>query len=206
MPITLHGVRFGYHPDELVLAGIDMELRPGDLVAVTGPSGSGKSTLLQIIGGLLNPQGGTIENRPRPQDVGWVFQIPTALGRRTALDNVIVSLLGERIGERQYRTQALGALESVGLSGKAHQPAHSLSGGELQRVQLARALVSAPPLVIADEPTAQLDRRSTEAVLRALVRARAATSTVVIATHDNQVAQACDRRLRLVDGVITGGH
>ncbi|MFO7549456.1 MAG: ATP-binding cassette domain-containing protein [Acidimicrobiia bacterium] len=177
-----------------------MRLDLGQVIAVTGPSGSGKTTLLQLIGGLLHPQRGTIEGRPPPETIRWVFQTPTVLGRRTVLDNLLLGLHQRRLDTPTAAATARQALVAIGLGQLASRAAGSLSGGETQRVQIARALVGRPPLVLADEPTGQLDRSNTEQVIASLAALSTSDSTVVVASHDPLVAEACDRRFELRDG------
>lgn len=200
MSLNLRDVLFSYPGEPPVLRIEDLSLDPGQVVAVTGPSGSGKTTLLQLIGGLLQPQQGTIEGRPPLELIRWVFQIPTVLGRRTVLDNLLLGVHHCRFDTPIAVANARRALDATGLDQLADRPASSLSGGEIQRVQIARALVSSPPLVLADEPTGQLDRANTERVVSSLVAISTLDSTVVVATHDPLVADACDRRFELQNG------
>jgi ABC-type lipoprotein export system ATPase subunit len=200
MSLILRGVVFGYPGGPPVLNIEQMRLDLGQVIAVTGPSGSGKTTLLQLIGGLLHPQRGTIEGRPPPETIRWVFQTPTVLGRRTVLDNLLLGLHQRRLDTPTAAATARQALVAIGLGQLASRAAGSLSGGETQRVQIARALVGRPPLVLADEPTGQLDRSNTEQVIASLAALSTSDSTVVVASHDPLVAEACDRRFELRDG------
>lgn len=199
MPIEVTDVGHSYRRGVPVLHGVSFDVADGELLALTGPSGSGKSTLLQLLGRLLSVQTGVISGRPPIDQIRWVFQMPTALGRRSAFDNVRLGVLGDRDGAAATER----AMRAVGLGEVAGQRANTLSGGQLQRIQVARALVGRPPLVIADEPSAQLDRRATEAVIGALRAVRSATTTIIVATHDPTVAAACDRELRIHDGRIS---
>jgi ABC-type lipoprotein export system ATPase subunit len=205
MPLNLTGVGFSYQDGEPVVTDLSLTIEDGSIVAITGPSGSGKTTLLQLIGGLLKPTTGTIAGRPPPGEIRWVFQTPTALTRRKVLDNVLLGIHQHRLDERTARAHALRAVSEVGLGTMEDRLAGSLSGGELQRTQIARTLVGSPPLVLADEPTGQLDRNNTLRVADALVQSRRPDSTVVVATHDPVVSERCDRQLELRDGRLIAG-
>ena len=202
MPIVLSHVTFAYQPGRPVIRDADLSIRPGQMVGLFGPSGSGKTTLLQLVGGLLHPTTGSVT---RPMSIAatrWIFQVPTALGRRSVRDNVLIGLHEAHLPKSTTRHQADAVIEAVGLTHAADQSVRTLSGGELQRMQVARALVSAPALVIADEPTGQLDRTSTITVVDALQSARGPQSTVVVATHDPLLAAACDRLFAITDAPV----
>jgi lipoprotein-releasing system ATP-binding protein len=201
-----------------VLHGIDLEIRAGEFVALTGPSGSGKSTLLNLIGLLDRPSGGEIElqgrstamlddrarTRLRARKLGFIFQFHHLLPAFTAVENVEMPLLADR-GRRdpEMRQRATALLAAVGLSDRLAFPATDLSGGQQQRVAIARALVASPPLVLADEPTGNLDSQSSEQVLRLLREFNKARSTAfLIVTHDERIAERCDRTVHMVDGRI----
>lgn len=197
-----------------VLRGVSLTLEPGESVALMGPSGSGKTTLLTVLGLLVTPSSGELVldgrslrgrgfqlARLRAELFGWVFQSVNVLGRRTALDNASLGLLARGAPLAEARRAAAEALEAVGVGAYAERPVHTLSGGELQRVCIARALAARPRFILADEPTGQLDRANTEGVIEALVNNRPPGTSVVIATHDPLVASHCDRVVRLVDGV-----
>jgi lipoprotein-releasing system ATP-binding protein len=201
-----------------VLHGIDLEIRIGEFIALTGPSGSGKSTLLNLIGLLDRPTGGEVElegratsllddrerTRMRARKLGFIFQFHHLLPAFTAVENVEMPLLADR-GRRdaEMRERATSLLEAVGLGDRLTFPATDLSGGQQQRVAIARALVSAPPLVLADEPTGNLDTESGEQVLRLLRRFNEAERTAfLIVTHDERIAERCDRVVHMVDGRI----
>jgi len=218
--VTLRAVRQGYDtPDGplTVLDGIDAEMRRGEMIAITGPSGSGKTTLLSLIGGLERPREGTIlvegidvtrlETNAlaayRRTTVGFVFQDFGLLGQLTAVENVELALTFARTSRRARRTRARELLDAVGLSHRLRHRPHALSGGENQRVAIARALANEPRLVLADEPTGNLDAASTEAVLDVVCALpREHGCTVVVVTHDDLVAARADRRLHLVGGRI----
>lgn len=199
MSLTLRNVVFGYPGERPVLNLEEMWLEPGEVIAITGPSGSGKTTLLQLIGGLLEPQQGSIEGRPPMGLIRWVFQTPSVLGRRTVWDNLVLGLHQRRWDSATVVAEAERALLAIGMDRFANRLGNSLSGGETQRIQIARALIGRPPLVLADEPTGQLDRSNTERVVASMVALSTSYSTVVVATHDPLVADACDRRFQLRD-------
>ncbi|WP_025745861.1 ABC transporter ATP-binding protein [Kallotenue papyrolyticum] len=199
------------------LDGIDLEVARGEFVALVGPSGSGKSTLLNLVGGLDRPTAGEIwvddlelgrANdrrlvRYRRDQVGFIFQSFNLLPTRTALENVEVPLLLAGIGRRERRQRALALLEQVGLAHRASHRPNELSGGEMQRVAIARALANQPALLLADEPTGNLDSRTGAdilAILGTLVRQRGVT--LLLVTHDMQVAGHADRIVHLLDGRI----
>ena len=218
--LRLEGVTKDYGSSVVtrVLKGIDLIVQPGEFLALTGPSGSGKSTLLNIIGLLDRPTGGRVAfqgwdvahlndgetTARRGRGIGFVFQFHHLLPAFSARENVFLPLLadrGRRDDEMAARADAL--LAEVGLTDRASYSANSLSGGEQQRVALARALVMRPPLVLADEPTGNLDSESGAQVFR-LLRAfnqRYGTAFVIV-THDDRLAEQCDRVVHLVDGRI----
>lgn len=200
------------------LRHVNLRVRPGEYLAITGPSGSGKSTLLNILGCLDRPTSGEyrIEGRPvqdlddaalaevRNRRIGFVFQSFNLLPRYTARKNVELPLLyaGAARGERSLRAEA--ALEAVGLAGRsAHRPGE-LSGGERQRVAIARALVNRPSILLADEPTGNLDQRVGQEIMRIIEELNATQGlTVAIITHDPAVAARARRRIRVVDGEVS---
>ena len=200
-----------------VLRGIDMDVAPGELVAIVGPSGSGKSTLLHLLGGLDAPDGGTVEvagedlarlsgsalARFRNRMLGFVFQFHQLLPDFTALENV---MLPGRIAGREPRAAAAAAeklLAEVGLAERLDHFPNQLSGGERQRVALCRALLLEPPLLLADEPTGNLDPATGEQVFE-LLRAMALRhgTTMVLVTHNQELARRCARLLLLEDGIL----
>jgi len=190
-----------------VLRGIDFDIPPGASAAVIGPSGSGKTTLLSLIGRLLAMQGGTIEAldpdgraHPPHEVSSWVFQTVSLLPDRSALDNVAVGAYSDGAGRDDGRERAAACLAEVGLAGREEDPARILSGGEAQRVAIARALASRRPVILADEPTGQLDASTSAVVLEAMIGAHG-TRTVLIVTHDPEVADRCDLVLELRDGI-----
>ncbi len=210
--VALEGVWHRYGSGPWVLEGLDLEVAAGEAVAVMGPSGSGKTTLLSIVGLLTEPTrgrvrlGGVPVPRSRRRDrlragwFAWVFQTVNVLGHRTAEDNTALGLLARGVPREEATRQARAALGQVGLAERAGSPVVDLSGGELQRVCIARAVAAAPKVVLADEPTGQLDHATSVRVLDALWAARRPDTALVVATHDPQVAERCGRILRLVDG------
>jgi putative ABC transport system ATP-binding protein len=197
------------------LDGISLEIAAGAAVAVSGPSGSGKSTLLHLIGALERPDEGTVtvaggdlgaltrrELSAHRRRVGFVFQRFNLLPALTVIDNVMAPVLPYRVGfDKQERAREL--LRAVGLEGRETSLPSRLSGGQQQRVAIARALINRPPIVLADEPTGNLDSRTGAGIVDLLLGLRREYGvTVVLATHDSQVAARCDRVVRLVDGRV----
>jgi putative ABC transport system ATP-binding protein len=199
-----------------ILRGITLRIGRGEFVAIMGPSGSGKSTLLGIIAGLDNPTSGRVlidgvditrmgESqlaRIRNQKIGMVYQAFNLIPTLTAQENVEIPLyVGKHPGSPSQRAQEL--LQLVGLGHRLRNRPNQLSGGEQQRVAVARALAANPAIVIMDEPTGNLDQRNSENVLQMIRDLRQATGTTfIIATHDANVARAADRTIRIVDGLI----
>ena len=196
------------------LDGVDLRIASGEFVSITGASGSGKSTLMHIIGCLDRPSGGTLEfqgqtissmnerqlAKIRNQHIGFVFQTFNLINRTSALDNVIVPLVYTR---RAFaKATALKALERVGLAKRAKHKPSEMSGGECQRVALARALVNNPNLLLADEPTGNLDSRTGEQIIRIFHELRAEGITIVLVTHEMDVAVQADRMIQMRDGRI----
>ncbi len=201
------------------LDGIDVTVGRGDSLAIMGPSGSGKSTLLGLLGGLDRPTSGSLKfegrevtrlsddelARVRNQVVGFVFQNFQLLPRTSALGNVGLPLVYRAIGRVERRRRATEALEGVGLGHRLQHRPSQLSGGEQQRVAIARALAAEPAMLLADEPTGNLDSRSGEEVLELLARLRAERGVaVVVVTHDADVARRFDRTVLVRDGRLEG--
>lgn len=194
--------------DHQVLGGVTFEIPAGTSAAIVGPSGSGKTTLLSLMGHLLPMQSGVIaaigddgKERPLGDTASWVLQTVSLLPDRTAADNVAIGAYSEGANKADARARAREYLAAVGLAGRESDAARILSGGEAQRVAIARALASKRPIILADEPTGQLDARTSATVLEAMIGAHG-ERTVVIVTHDPEVAQRCDLVLELRDGVI----
>lgn len=218
--LALRGVSHRYGPRlPAVLRDVTLAVEPDVSLALMGPSGSGKTTLLCILGLLLAPSDGDLwfdgqrlslhgreRTRLRRECFGWVFQSVNVLPHRTALDNAALGLLARGVGIDEARQAAAEALNAVAIGPLATRPVHALSGGELQRVCIARALAARPRFILADEPTGQLDRANTKGVIEALVQNRPAGTSVVIATHDPLVASHCDRIIQMVDGTPALGH
>lgn len=195
---------------------VTLAVEPGSLVALVGPSGSGKTTLLSLAGGLDLPDGGTVVVagrelgrlsatelvRFRRESVGFVFQSPGLIPLMTAFENVSLTLQLLGRPEREVRELALDALELVGLAERARHRAYELSGGERQRVALARALAKAPPVLLADEPTGELDSETGQAVVSLLREVSRNGAAVLVATHDEALAASADRVCRIEDGVL----
>ncbi|SEK28683.1 ABC transporter ATP-binding protein [Nonomuraea pusilla] len=200
----------------MALRDVDLVIRRGEMVSVVGPSGSGKSTLLQIAGTLDRPTAGTVRvaghdvsrlsdsqlSALRARYIGFVFQQFHLSPGASALDNVAEGLLYTGLSRRQRRARAAAALERVGLGHRLGHRPHQLSGGQMQRVAVARAVAGEPPLLLADEPTGNLDSEAGAEVMALFRRLNAAGITIVIITHDTEVAMACPRRVRVRDGLV----
>jgi lipoprotein-releasing system ATP-binding protein len=202
-----------------VLRGVDLDVEPGEMLAIMGPSGSGKSTLLHLLGALDRPDAGRIEVAGqdlaalrgsalaafRNRTLGFVFQFHQLLPDFTALENVLMPgrISGGDLAPLQRRATAL--LEEVGLADRADHFPNQLSGGERQRVALSRALLLEPPLLLADEPTGNLDPKSGDQVFDLLAELQARhRATVVLVTHNPEIARRCGRLLRLEEGSLQG--
>ncbi len=217
--ISLRGITRIYSSGRLEVAalrGVDLDVHQGDFLAIVGPSGSGKSTLMNIIGCLDRPTDGTyllggtpVEQltdddlaRVRGRAIGFVFQSFNLLPRTSALENVATPLLYQGVGRRERYERAAASLQRLGLGDRmTHEPSE-LSGGQQQRVAIARALVGEPALILADEPTGNLDSASGADVIALLHELNAAGTTIVLITHDPDVAQNARRQVHVRDGLL----
>lgn len=181
-----------------LFTGLDLEIAPGEVVALVGPSGSGKSTLLSIVAGWERPTQGQVE-RLGVATTGWVFQNPHGVARRAALDHVVLPLLARGLRRRDAEDRATEIMARFNLAPVADRPFRALSGGEAQRLMLARAVALAPDLLLVDEPTAQLDLRTAATVNEVLAGIAQDDSIVVVATHDPHTRDACTRVIDLAD-------
>lgn len=204
----------GSAAEVVALRGVDFRIEHGEFVAIIGPSGSGKSTLMNLIGCLDSPSGGrylcdgidvaTLDAagraRLRLAKIGFVFQGFHLLSRMSALDNVMLPLTYAGVVPAERRRRAQATLDSVGLGERSHHRPSELSGGQQQRVAIARALVNRPPILLADEPTGALDSRTGEEILDLFKALQADGHTIVLITHDAEVAARADRVLAMHDG------
>ncbi len=220
--ISLHQVTKVYGKgDNAVeaLRGIDLDISSGEAIAIIGRSGSGKSTLAHVMATLDRPTSGKVlingsevgrrsrraSNRLRNQEIGFVFQQFFMNARDSVLDNVMLPMMIAGIRPKLRRKRALDALETVGLLDKAYARASDLSGGQKQRVCIARAIVNKPSIILADEPTGNLDTATSRVVEDMLFRLNQERGiTLVIVTHDPDLAQRCGRQVRIADGQVVG--
>jgi putative ABC transport system ATP-binding protein len=199
-----------------VLKGIDLYIQANEYVALMGPSGSGKSTLMNILGCLDSPSAGRyvlngqdVSKMPddnladvRNKEIGFVFQQFNLLPRLTALENVALPLVYAGVGRKQRTEMAMDVIQKVGLEDRSHHKPNELSGGQCQRVAIARALVNNPSLILADEPTGNLDTKTSKEIMDIFSRIQEAGNTVVLVTHEEDIANYAKRVVRLRDGLI----
>lgn len=218
--IELKGVRKAYYKDRLeipVLDGLDLFIRSGEFVVLMGPSGSGKSTLLHLVGGLDSPTGGSVRvgeaqldvmterelTAWRSRHVGFIFQMYHLVPVLTAAQNVELPLLLYRMSSAERRKRVVTALDVVGLSDRMHHRPNQLSGGQEQRVAIARAIVTDPDVILADEPTGDLDAKTSEEILNLMNLLNSDfKKTILMVTHDPKAAQHGERIVHLDKGVL----
>ncbi len=218
--IALKGIKKLYRMGDqevAALAGIDLVIHQGEFAALMGPSGSGKSTLMNILGCLDRPTTGSYKLDgeevahlsddklavTRNKKIGFVFQNFNLLSRISALENVALPLVYAGVGGKERKERALHYLDSVGLADRAdHQP-NELSGGQRQRVAIARALVNDPHIIMADEPTGNLDTKSTKEIMEIFERMHSLGRTIILVTHEPEIAACASRQLLVRDGLIT---
>ena len=199
-----------------VLKGLSLEINKNEYVALMGPSGSGKSTLMNILGCLDTPtagkyilNGSDVSKMPdddlaevRNKEIGFVFQQFNLLPRLTATENVALPLIYAGIGKKERTERALESLKKVGLADRGHHKSNELSGGQIQRVAIARALVNNPSILLADEPTGNLDSKTSVEVMGIFEQIQASGNTVILVTHEEDIAKYAKRIIRLKDGLI----
>lgn len=219
--ITFENVRKTYEMGETTvhaLDGVDLTLEQGELVAIVGPSGSGKSTLMHIMGFLDRPTSGEVHfegvdvsrtserrrSQLRGEKIGFVFQNYNLLPRLNVLQNTLLPLSYQQGGKQQAREMAMCALEQVDMLDRIDHRPSQLSGGQQQRVAVARALINQPRILLADEPTGNLDSATASSILDLLLALNQQGRTIVLVTHDDEVAHRAQRQLRVRDGKIVG--
>ena len=196
--VRVRGLAHAFAPSPPLFTSLDIDLVPGEVVALVGPSGSGKSTLLSILAGWVTPTAGTVE-RVGVDHIGWVLQNPHGVPRRTALDHVVLPLLARGAARPDAEDRALAIMERFALAAVADRQFRALSGGEAQRLMLARAVATGSDLLLVDEPTAQLDLTTAATVNAVLAGIAQDDSIVVVATHHPHTRDACTRVVDLAD-------
>ncbi len=217
--ITLNNIRKTYlvgNEEVHALDGVSLNIREQEFVAVIGSSGSGKSTLMNIIGCLdvadegeyfidgqnINDLTERQLGKMRNQKIGFIFQQFNLIAKLDAYENVELPLIYQGVGARERKERVLQALEKVGLSDRMHHRPNQLSGGQQQRVAVARALVTSPSLILADEPTGNLDSKSSSDIMRLIHELHEQGNTIILITHDNEIAAEAPRQVKLLDGKI----
>jgi len=217
--IMLRGIEKKYRvgqQDIYALRHIDLDITKGEFIALMGPSGSGKSTLMNVLGCLDTPTHGSYVlngtevgslndqelSEIRNREIGFVFQTFNLLPRLTALDNVALPLVYAGISSKVRRERAAKALEEVGLKDRMTHRPNELSGGQRQRVAIARALVNKPSLLLADEPTGNLDSKTTEEIMHLIREIHSRGNTIIVVTHEEEIARHAEKIIRLKDGMI----
>ena len=220
MILNLQNIYKDYQQDKLVvpvLKDVSFQVEEGEYVAIMGPSGSGKSTLMNIVGCLDRPTSGTYElagqnvlalkdkelSAVRLNGIGFVFQNFNLLSRISALDNVALPLVYAGVGRKERTQRAQEKLEAVGLGTWSHHKPNELSGGQRQRVAIARALVNDPHIIMADEPTGNLDTKSTKEIMGIFESLHEEHKTVILVTHEPEIAACASRQLLICDGQLT---
>jgi putative ABC transport system ATP-binding protein len=217
--INIEGIGKTYRIGDVVvnaLREVDLQIKKGEYVALMGPSGSGKSTLMNILGCLDTPSRGKywlngtdVSNMTdnelaeiRNKEIGFIFQTFNLLSRNTSLDNVALPLVYAGISKKERIIKAENALKSVGLGDRMDHKPNELSGGQRQRVAIARALVNTPSIILADEPTGNLDSKTSYEIMELIEKIHEAGNTVIIVTHEEDIAKRAKRIIRLRDGLI----
>lgn len=217
--ITLKGITKFYQVGTQTvkaLRGVDLEIKKGEYVAIMGPSGSGKSTLMNVLGALDTPTGGdyflngtNVSHlsdeelaKIRNREIGFVFQTFNLLPRYTAIENIMLPLVYGGVPKSERKERALKVIENVGLSDRYKHRPNELSGGQRQRVAVARALVNKPAIILADEPTGNLDSKTSIDIMRLMEQIHTDGNTIIVVTHEEDIASMAQRIIRLRDGVI----
>ncbi len=217
--IELEGIQKSYRIGDSefpILKGIDLDIEAGEFIALMGPSGSGKSTLMNIVGCLDRPSGGRFTllgqdisrtsdeelARIRREELGFIFQTFNLIGRISVLKNVEIPMMLSGVAREKRRSRALQLLESVSIAHRSEFSPSNISGGERQRVAIARALANDPKIIIADEPTGNLDLKNSEEVMKILSNLNRDGRTIIMVTHNPEITENCSRVIRLRDGRI----